>query len=373
MQLSWTSTVSESKAFTVEFESSRTLAAEAVVDLGFEVFGIGLQTNNDFGLTNVFTVHLGKSSEEDHDSERTVTISLGDNDNGDFFAVRITEDPVYGTPVFTTMGGASKCPGETCTSRRESNVGILEIRERCGADKASPCNELTLNPGDSAHFGVVIQNLSPTQDEVYYTLRTTPFDDYVGSGGDGKYTCGVSGQQSDLTVVFCSEDIFQIPYNHLVEVQFIATNSFYGPPGLCDEFKDVEVQLIATCEIPTSSSHVYQYGVDYDASTKQTTVIYDPAHRMYSSNSTATFSVKWPAARRRLSDAAAPGLSQADGSDAADAVAEVLLREFRETKHSVETKMIEMAMETRMIMGAAILIFMAFAVVTSWVVLRHVK
>lgn len=38
---------------------------------------------------------------------------------GDYFVVRITEDPVYGTPVFTTMGGQSKCPGETATSRRE--------------------------------------------------------------------------------------------------------------------------------------------------------------------------------------------------------------------------------------------------------------
>ena len=129
MELSWTSTVTESKAFNVEFEYSRSLTADLLIDLEFEIFGVGFSSKNDIGLTNVFTLHLGKSSEEEHESERTVTVSLEDGDDGDFFAVRIMEDPVYGTPVFTTMGGASKCPGETGTSRRESNVRIVQIRE----------------------------------------------------------------------------------------------------------------------------------------------------------------------------------------------------------------------------------------------------
>ena len=374
MDLSWTSTVSASKAFDVEFELSRKLSADLLVNAEFEIFGVGLLTKDDYGLTNTFTVHLGKSSEEEHESDRTVTVTLGDDDGGDFFAVRITEDPVYGTPVFTTMGGASKCPGETGTSRRESNVRILEIRERCGTDKASPCNELTLGPGDNANFGVVIENLSPTQDEVYYTLEVAgPYDDYLESGGDGNYTCGVSGQGSGLVVLFSSTDIQRIPYNRLVEVQFTATNVYNGPISLCNEFNDIELRLIATCEQPSSSSAVYQYGVEYDEASKQTVIKYDPAHRIYASNSTATFSVKWPAARRRLSDAATPGLSQADGSDAADAVAEVLLREFRETKHSMESKMAAMAKETRMIMGTAIFAFIAFAGVISWMVLKQTK
>ena len=31
---------------------------------------------------------------------------------GDYFAVKIAEDKNYGTPVFITIGGASKCPGQ---------------------------------------------------------------------------------------------------------------------------------------------------------------------------------------------------------------------------------------------------------------------
>ena len=343
MQLSWTSTVSESKAFKVDFEYKTGVTGDFLVDGEFEVFGIGGLSENAFGITNQFTLHLGKSSEEVHESDRTVAVSLGDGDGGDFFAVRITEDPVYGTPVFTTMGGASKCPGETGTSRRDSNVRILEIRERCGADKASPCNELTLNPGDYASFGVVIENLSPTQDEVYYTIQLGAFfDDYEESGGDGNYTCGSPGQLAGLLATFQNSDLRRIPYNRLVEVVVSVTNNQNGAAYLCNTFNDIAVQIIATCEMPSPSSAVYQYGVEYDEASKQTVIMYDPAHRIYASNSTATFSIKWPAARRRLSDAAAPGVSQSDGSDAADAVAEILLRELREIKHSMVSKVAAM-------------------------------
>ena len=79
---------------------------------------------------------------------------------GDYFAVRIAEDPVYGTPVFTTMGGQSKCPGETGTSRRESRVKIMNIVSHCGVDQVSPCKDLPY--GETAAFGAIIQNLSPT-------------------------------------------------------------------------------------------------------------------------------------------------------------------------------------------------------------------
>ena len=60
------------------------------------------------------------------------------------------------------MGGQSKCPGETATSRRESNVKIIEISHRCGSNFKSVCDETTLKAGDTANFVVVIYNDSPT-------------------------------------------------------------------------------------------------------------------------------------------------------------------------------------------------------------------
>ena len=75
--------------------------------------------------------------------------------------VRITEDPVFGTPVFTTIGGQSKCPGETGTARRQSSVSIVDIVPR-SASSDSLCTNTNLNAGEKAHFGVVILNMSPT-------------------------------------------------------------------------------------------------------------------------------------------------------------------------------------------------------------------
>ena len=60
------------------------------------------------------------------------------------------------------MGGQSKCPGETATARRESNVQIMEIKHRCGPDGYSRCDESSLKSGDKATFGVIILNDSPT-------------------------------------------------------------------------------------------------------------------------------------------------------------------------------------------------------------------
>lgn len=67
---------------------------------------------------------------------------------------------MYATPVFTTMGGQSQCPGETGTNKRQSEVTIREIVPRCGMDKESDCTNLP--HGERASFGIIIINESPT-------------------------------------------------------------------------------------------------------------------------------------------------------------------------------------------------------------------
>ena len=299
LTLSWTSAVTDSKTFVTGYEVDALLSIEGEIDAGGGIEDFIFDLAGGAGGDQSIAISLGQESRQGHGSELTVTVTLDDSDSGDFFAVRFTEDPVFGTPIFTTMGGASKCPGETGTSRRESNVKILEIRHRCGADKASICNELTLNPGDYATFGAVIENLSPTQDEVYYTIQLSSlFDDYETSGGDGTYVCGAPGQLAGLMVTFQNSDLRRIPYNRLVEVIFTVTNNQNGAAYMCNNFNDIGVQIIATCEMPSPNSYVYQYGVAYNQTSKSTSVLYDPAHVLYAANATATFSVNWPSARR---------------------------------------------------------------------------
>mmetsp|Transcript_26485 Transcript_26485/g.36425 ORF Transcript_26485/g.36425 Transcript_26485/m.36425 type:complete len:272 (+) Transcript_26485:714-1529(+) len=111
---------------------------------------------------------------------------------------------------------------------------------------------------------------------------------------------------------FVDTELKRIPYNKLVEVPVAVFNGGdfgAGSLTLCNDFVDVEIILSSTCEIPSSSGQVYQYGVIQDPVTKLVSVSYDPRNRIYPANSTASLSVSWPTQRRRLSnDSAEEGI-----------------------------------------------------------------
>jgi hypothetical protein len=64
------------------------------------------------------------------------------------------------------MGGQTRCPGETGTNRRESQISIVEVIPRCSSS-STVCSNAELNPGEKAHFGIVILNTSPTGPSLY--------------------------------------------------------------------------------------------------------------------------------------------------------------------------------------------------------------
>ena len=114
------------------------------------------------------------------------------------------------------------------------------------------------------------------EDEVYYTLGFSQrFDIFhrnaYEASGDGK--CGTPYQKSGLVVSFSQTDLQRIPYNVLIEVPITVTQ---GP--LCTKYNSIEVQIIATCEIPTSESQVFQYGIVNGA------ISYDEADKIYALN-----------------------------------------------------------------------------------------
>eukprot|EP01035_Chromulina_nebulosa_P063886 gene63886-87375_t len=132
LELSWASSVSDSKAFSsnLDYSASKESSKSTTVSGSVTFATGGITKDSDEGTGH--SISIGKTSDSSHSFERSVSIVLDDVDYGDYFAVRITEDPVYGTPVFTTMGGQSKCPGESGTNRRESQVSIQGIVPRCG-------------------------------------------------------------------------------------------------------------------------------------------------------------------------------------------------------------------------------------------------
>ena len=100
-------------------------------DEGGRRLGITACADFEGGTSSSFEVSLGRAANKESEHEHSVAISLKDGNAQDVFAVRISQDKVYGTPIFTTMGGRSSCVGETGTTRRDSRVTIREIKPLC--------------------------------------------------------------------------------------------------------------------------------------------------------------------------------------------------------------------------------------------------
>jgi hypothetical protein len=136
----------------------------------------------------------------------------------------------------------------------------------------------------------------------FTVMAVNSFDKYNPKGYQhkGAGQCGTPGQANGLSFSFPGFPLSleDIPYNEPVEVLFTVESM-----GLCTDYEDVQLMIISTCEMATPNSQVYQYGTSYDEETNEVTVLYDSAHLRHASNSTATFSVRWPddsSTRRRL-------------------------------------------------------------------------
>jgi hypothetical protein len=90
--------------------------------------------------------------------------SLADPEFGDKFVISVSSDKRFGTPVFSTKGGRSMCPGELGTVFRESSV-YTEIPLK------TKMNTENLNPGQRAMFELVIKNESPYRESGKFALR----------------------------------------------------------------------------------------------------------------------------------------------------------------------------------------------------------
>lgn len=75
-----------------------------------------------------------QESESALTTEHSFTFS--DDDEGDQIQVEVYEDPVYGTPVFKTVSGMTKCPHEPHTLAREK-VNLIATHVRAPASSSA--------------------------------------------------------------------------------------------------------------------------------------------------------------------------------------------------------------------------------------------
>ena len=274
------------------------------------------------GTSQSVSVSLSRAGSKGSEHSHSVAVSMKDDGIVDSFAVQLSMDPHYGTPIFTTLGGRSTCPGEAGTTRRDSRVTIKEIKPFCGGyDKA--CMGLSL--GQDAFFSVVLQNLSPWESDVKYILRGASgpstgwasskytSEDYKNTGkiacdpGDGGSleikALGTSGQTlRDGNGLLVSPLMYG---QH--EIRIRVTRLEFEPQ--CHLFTDIELELVALCEDTDSDevADLYQYQVTMDGD--DVTIIHpelddDSSSETYLSfkeataargpdTSKATFSVSW--------------------------------------------------------------------------------
>nr|NQU90160.1 Ig-like domain-containing protein [Bacteroidota bacterium] len=105
------------------------------------------------------SLSAGKSETTTSTYTKTVGYFLKDEDAGDSFAVDIATDPVYGTPVFTTISGFSSCPHEEMTVPRQ------------GCELSQPLPMWDVPADEAAHFLLDMTNTSENNDAFFYGLR----------------------------------------------------------------------------------------------------------------------------------------------------------------------------------------------------------
>ena len=260
---------------------------------------LGVTACVDFngGTSTSFSVSLGRAINKEAEHTHSVAISLKDGNVQDVFAVKISQDAVYGTPIFTTMGGRSSCPGETGTTRRDSRVTIKEIKPLCvsdedvqrrASDSVALCSSMLscecedLEPGQDAIFSVVLENLSPwvTSGGYSYVLRAANGASMPWDSGkyardfylDSRVGCE-PGDLGSLEITALGNknlrdgngiDIAPLPYGQS-EVHIRVSRRDYAPQ--CFSYSELELELVSVCEDTDDDSNqeVYQYQATMDS------------------------------------------------------------------------------------------------------------
>ncbi|KAK7253724.1 calcium ion binding protein [Aureococcus anophagefferens] len=247
-----TSTLEQVVGYAAEAEFSASLFAESKLNI------VGAETEEEMALTTKgsVAVELGRSGEKSQARSHAVSISLGDEETGDVFAVKIETDTVYGTPIFTTIGG-------------ESTYGF-EVQEG-----ATSCEGQV--PGDAIYFGIILQNTMEIDqvtadypvnfnlqvDQVYAPWNAGK--DYYDADNDG---CGSDGYHLglDITVMDGSGrgagDLAQFAngiefgqWEYILKIE-------HGPDTACDDYTGITISIYTSCAADSCTQYQEQLNDD---------------------------------------------------------------------------------------------------------------
>ncbi len=142
---------------------SSTVSGGFGVEIGGTVDGIGGETGYKFNAA----LTIGHTESETNSTTTTTGFTLADNDEtsflnwqADYFTLDVLVDPVYGTPVFDLISGASSNPWEPNTQPRD---GV--------SFSANTYTQNGLLEGEEAAFILTLGNTSQTGEDRRYYLE----------------------------------------------------------------------------------------------------------------------------------------------------------------------------------------------------------
>lgn len=177
---------------------------------------------------------FGDSKVEDFGLSQQMSFSLSDRNDLDLFDVKITRDPVYGTPVFTTLGGRSLCPHEQKTDNTD-NFKVEFVRNALDYQSGNNnfANVAVKNGAKCASAFVLIRNGAPSRNLGRFLLiENKPV-------GFQFNLDGVPGDYHDLVLLDGEKK----------ERKYMVSLCAFDQRVLSTKvFKDIEILVGSTCE-----------------------------------------------------------------------------------------------------------------------------
>ncbi|MEZ4979361.1 MAG: LamG-like jellyroll fold domain-containing protein [Chitinophagales bacterium] len=245
-----TRTVSEENSF--EFGASTSLGAEIS----------GKISNTGVGFSSGLTVDFARSNSNATDStvSNTISYTLADSDNADFFSVDVFPSMFGWGPIFKRRaGGKTGCPYEEAEVTAYYNPGtvISEATLQRDLPGLSVDQSIITNvPIDQAAvFNLTLTNLTQTGDDQPYTVTSladhNPFGAYVNINGFPTQTPQVSaGTSINLTLTLEKGPGAVYNYDSLLVIAHSVCQYDFG---ISPNFKDIadsvwiSVHFIPTC------------------------------------------------------------------------------------------------------------------------------
>ena len=244
---------------------SWTLEAESQItnNMDTELSGFIAYSNWHFHDTGGKSVALEHAMAWAKYGELETSYTLSDPEHGDKFVIQVKFDKRFGTPIFQTIGGASKCPGEPNTIWREHGLTL-----RISA--ADGMNNEAIAPDSSALFDVTITNESPYREGQIFGLLLTSGSSYSGD---------FSGNMKDLNFIVNGNDKMS-PFGDLFNLHDIPSTDDGTMSGnlinsvvslriergaMAHSYESIGLTLISECEWALSRNQIYRSPIQHTA------------------------------------------------------------------------------------------------------------